>query len=76
MWIIQNDLIIRLPDNAPLPPDSVKFKPSAEFLKDPGSFAVKAGKLAKVEPKPRRTTDHLTIDDVARIKAAIKAGKI
>ena len=76
MWIIQNDLIMRIPDDAPLPPNSVKFRPSAEFLKDPASFAIKAGKLAKIEHKPRGKTDRLTADDVARIKAAIKAGRI
>jgi hypothetical protein len=82
MWIIQGDVLVRLPDGAPLPPGSIRVEPPAAFHDDPRGYGVKDGKLVEIK-RPERAArakrgaeEQLTPDEIARIRAAIKAGKI
>lgn len=84
MWVIQGELLLRLPDGAPLPPGSKPVEPPEGFHKDPRGYGVKDGKLVEVkrperkaEAKSKRANDmQLTPAEIAKIRAAIKAGKL
>lgn len=85
MWVIQGDVMVSLPDGAPLPPGSQPVEPPAKFLVDPRGYAVRDGKLVEVKrperkaaaAAPKHDSDlQLTRAEIAKIRAAIKAGKL
>lgn len=76
MWVIQGELLIRLPDGSPLPPGSIEVEPPPEFESDPGNFVVRDGKLEKVQHKKTKSRLVLTQDEIGRIKKAIAKGVI
>jgi hypothetical protein len=82
MWIIQGDVLLSLPDGAPIPPGSTKVEPPADFRDDPRRYVIEAGKFilnrkARNAARPnRRAETQLTAEEVAKVRAAIKAGKI
>jgi hypothetical protein len=75
MWIIQRDTLMSIPDDAPLPPESLEVQLPKDFLDSPEGYVVKDGKLIKSKRKPTRPKG-LTAEDIAKIKAAIKAGTL
>lgn len=84
MWVIQGDVLVRLPDGAPLPPRSKRIEPPEGFHVDPRGYAVQDGKIVEVKrPAPTAAAKskaggaaQFTAAEVAKIRAAIKAGKI
>lgn len=76
MWIIQNETLLSIPDDAPLPPNSVKVDPPADFKQNPLSYRIKgAGFIRSTsslpEPSPR-----LTPEEILTLKRAIERGDI
>jgi hypothetical protein len=84
MWVIQGDVLVSLPDGAPLPPGSKRIVPPDAFNADPRGYQLKDGKLVEVKrPAPKAAgkskaggAAQFTAAEVAKIRAAIKAGKI
>jgi len=74
MWVIQGDMLVSLPDGAPLPPRSIQVEPPPAFFADPRGFAIQDGALVPIERREREPVLKLTQSDIARIKAAIDAG--
>lgn len=74
MWVIQGEIMISLPDGAPLPPGSTPVDLPAGFESDPRGFVIQDGKLLPFERPQRKPKLKLSQKDIARIKAAIKAG--
>jgi hypothetical protein len=84
MWVIQGDVLVSLPDGAPLPPGSKRIEPPAGFYDDPRGYGVKDGELVEIK-RPERKADarskrgaeaQLSPAEIAKFRAAIKAGKI
>ncbi len=82
MWVIQNQHLVRLPDDVPVPPGSVRVEVPEGFLARPEAFKVEGN---HVRPRPKKEMKalqrsaevvKLTQDDIARIKKAIAEGKI
>jgi hypothetical protein len=84
MWVIQGDVLVSLPDGAPVPPGSKRIEPPAGFHDDPRGYGVKNGELVEMKRPERKAAARskrgdaaqLTPDEIAKIRAAIKAGKI
>lgn len=79
MWVIQGEVMVSLPDGSPLPPGAIPVEPPAEFADDPRRFAVRDGKLVAAEPAKavqKKPKLELTQAEIAKLKAAIKAGKL
>jgi hypothetical protein len=84
MWVIQGDVLVSLPDGAPVPPGSKRIEPPAAFHNDPRGYGVKDGKLVEIKRPERNaaarskrgTEAQLTPAEITKIRAAIKAGKI
>jgi hypothetical protein len=68
--------MISLPDGAPVPPGSIPFDPPAGFEENRRGFAVVNGRIEPVAEPKRKPLLQLTQKEIARIKAAIKAGKL
>ena len=84
MWVIQGDVLVSLPDGAPIPPGSKRVAPPAGFHEDPRGYGVKDGKLVEIKRPERKAAarskrgdeGQLSLNEIAKIRAAIKAGKI
>jgi hypothetical protein len=84
MWVIQRDVLVSLPDGAPVPPGSRRIEPPAGFFADPRGYAVQDGQLVEValpqrkaKARPKRDAEvQLTASEVAKVRAAIKAGRL
>jgi hypothetical protein len=65
MWIVQNDVMMEVPDDVPLPPNSKRIDVPAEFLASPRDFRLHEGALLheprKVEPPPKLTRDEIVL---------------
>jgi hypothetical protein len=71
MWVIQNTILVRLPDDVPLPPHSRVVEVPPDF--DPREYRIDAGALTRVERQPREQAEKLTAEEVRQIKAALAA---
>jgi hypothetical protein len=81
MWVIQGKRLVRLPDDAPVPPGSRTVEPPNGFEVHPENFEVKGHRVmarprAKGEKKERMQGLKLTQDEIARVKKAIKEGRL
>jgi len=74
MWVIQNAVLLRLPDDVPVPPNSRVIGVPEDF--EPRDYQVENNALVKVKQKPRATTEKLTADEVRQIKAALLADEL
>jgi hypothetical protein len=81
MWVIQGKRLVRFPDDAPVPPGSVAVQPPKGFDEHPEDFEVKGDRLVarprpKGEKKARGEALKLSQDEIARVKKAIKEGRL
>ena len=74
MWLIQNAVLIRFPDDVPVPPNSHVIEVPHDF--DPRDYRIESGALVKVERVPRESPQKFTADEVRQIKAAIAANEL
>jgi hypothetical protein len=82
MWIIQNQGLLRLPDDVPLPPNSKKVQLHGEFEQQPHLYRLKGNTVVKLGAKelkrheaPRETLK-LTLGEIAQLRKALAAGKL
>ena len=77
MWVIHQDILLSMPDAAPLPPNGKRVDLPDDFLANPRAYKVEGGAIVKRAPtdikKPKPT---LTADEVLRVRAAIEKGVI
>ena len=73
MWVIQDRALVRLPDNAPVPPSSRVVEVPPDF--NPRDYRVENGALVKGVPARGTPTDKLTREEIVRLKAALSAGQ-
>jgi hypothetical protein len=82
MWVIQGEVLIRLPDDAPVPPDSVKVEVPGDFRERPEAYRLgRRGVVRRSEPELRRERERaaqrkLTEDEVTLLKQAIADGRL
>ena len=82
MWIIQNKKLLRLPDDVPVPPGSLRVNPPDEYLLRPEDYTVTEKaivKRSKAELKKRQspqTVLKLTQEEITILRKAIKEGKL
>ena len=76
MWIIQNETLLSIPDDAPLPPNSVKVEPPADFKQNPLSYRIKGSGFIRSKAPPPEPSPQLTPEEIIKIKKAIKRGEI
>jgi hypothetical protein len=78
MWIIQNETLLSIPDDAPLPPQSVKVDVPEDFRQNRTLYRIKGSGLIRSKAAEARgdTPPRLTQDDIARIKKAIERGDL
>jgi hypothetical protein len=77
MWVIQNGALLSLPDDAPLPPNSVKIELPGDFKQNPSSYRIEKSALIRVTaPEPRTPSPRLTPEEIVKIKKAIERGAI
>jgi hypothetical protein len=82
MWVLQREAFLEIPDDAPVPPDSIVIEVTDEFLDEPEAFEVTPGGLRRrpehevAELRAARGTDRLTADEVAAVKKAIEEGRL
>jgi hypothetical protein len=82
MHVIQNGLVLTLPDDAPLPPDSTQVTLPEELAGRPEAFAVKGDRIVR---RPKREiasiarpakAEGLTQEEIAVLKKAIADGRL
>lgn len=74
MWIIQNDSLMEIPDDLPMPPNSRAIKVPEEFLREPRDFQLEKGKLVR-RPRPKsEDVPRLTSEEIVQIKDALQRG--
>ena len=76
MWVINDDLLYSVPDDAPVPRGAKATDLPEGFLADPGGWTIRNGAFVKTKPAKSAVPAGLTADDIARIKAAIADGRI
>ena len=78
MWIIQNDTLLSLPDDAPLPPHSVKVELPADFKQNPSLYRIEKSAFirGKAPKSPRSPSPRLTPEEILKLKKAIERGEI
>ena len=74
MWIVQKDMVLQIPDDAPLPPDSRVIDVPADFARDGGAFTFRNGAFTRRATPP--TPPKLTPEEVEILKAAIASGRL
>jgi hypothetical protein len=82
MWVIQNKLLLQVPDDVPVPPDSVVIELPEDFFADPRAYTEtdkgvrrrSAKELKKL--RERQEAGWLSRSEIAAIKAAIKAKRL
>jgi hypothetical protein len=74
MWVIQGDILVSLPDGAPVPAGSTQAALPPGFHENPHGFTVQDGAVVPFERPIREPLLQLTQSEIARIKAAIEAG--
>ena len=78
MWVIQNDTLLSLPDDAPLPPNSVKVDLPTDFKQNPSLYRIEKSafvRAARTEPPPA-PSPRLTPEEIVKLKKAIERGDI
>ena len=79
MWVIHENILLSMPDAAPLPPNGKQVDLPDDFLANPHAYKVEGGAIVKRAPtdiKKPKPTPSLTADEVLRVRAAIEKGVI
>ena len=81
MWVIQHQGLLRLPDDVPLPPESVKVNLPSDFHQQPHAYKIEGNALVKRSFEELRNSQRpreilkLTQEEMATLKKAIAEGK-
>jgi len=70
MWVMQNDVLMELPDDVPMPPNSKKVDVPDEFLVAPRHFRVRDGALVH-EPRKTEPLPKFTLAEIAFLKQLV-----
>jgi hypothetical protein len=71
MWILQNDMLMEIPSDVPMPPNSTKIEVPDEFLTSPRDFRIEKGLLIK-DPRPVPPPAlRFTLDEIAQLKQLV-----
>ncbi len=82
MWVIQNQNLMRLPDDVPVPLGSVQVEVADDFLAHPEAYIVEANRVVKrpeTELKKlyqKQEAVKLTQEEIARLKKAVAEGRL
>jgi hypothetical protein len=82
MWLIQDQHLVRLPDDVPVPPGSVQVEVPDDFLVQPEAYKVEENRIVRRSEKDMQALQQgrqalkLTQEEIARIKQAIAEGKL
>ena len=76
MWVIQNDALLSLPDDAPLPPNSLKVELPGDFKQNPSSYRIEKSAFIRVTAPELPRAPRLTAEEIVKIKKAIERGAI
>jgi len=79
MWVIHEDILLSIPDTAPLPPNGKRVDLPGDFLTNPRAYKIEGGAIVKRTPtdvKASKPKPILTADEVLRVRAAIEKGVI
>ena len=77
MWVIHEDILLSMPDTAPLPPNGKRVDLPDDFLANPRTYKIEGGAIVKRAPTDiKKPTPSLTADEVLRVRAAIEKGAI
>ena len=68
MWVIQKDVLLRLPDDAPIPPDSRTVSVPADLKRNVSRLRVENGEVITVDRPQRTVEERLTREDVVALK--------
>lgn len=81
MWVIQNQGLLRIPDDVPVPPDSVKVELPSDFQQQTHTYKIEgkalikrsAAELKKLQ-RPGETLKMMQ-EEIAKLKQAVAGGK-
>lgn len=76
MWVIKDDILLSLPDDVPQPRGSHLVELPEGFHDNPGRWQVRNGAIVKAKPAKTDAKSGLSSADIAKLKAAIAAGKL
>ena len=79
MWVIHEDILLSMPDTAPLPPNGKRVDLPDDFLVNPRAYKIEGGAIVRRTPadvKISKPKPILTADEVLRVRAAIEKGVI
>jgi hypothetical protein len=82
MWIVQNGALVRMADDAPLPPGSRAVNVPDDFVAAPDAYKLEGDRLVPVPEKERPSRSKagealkLTQEEIRILKAAIKDGRL
>lgn len=76
MWVIQSDTLLSLPDEAPVPPNSLKVELPGDFKQNPSSYRIEKSAFIRVSAPEAPRAARLTAEDIVKIKKAIERGAI
>ena len=79
MWVIHGDILLSMPDTAPLPPNGKRVDLPDDFRANPRAYKIEGGAIVKrttADMKPAQPKPILTADEVDRVRAAIAKGVI
>jgi hypothetical protein len=67
MWVMQNDVLMEIPDDVPMPPNTRKIDVPEDFLTSPQDFKVVQGELIR-EPRKAVEAPRFTHEEIAFLK--------
>jgi len=68
MWVMQKDVLLRLPDDAPMPPESRKVSVPEDLQRNVSRLRVESGEVVTVDRPLRTAEERLTREDVVALK--------
>lgn len=74
MWILQNDSLMEIPDDVPMPPNSRVVQPPPELLLHPRDFRIEKGEFIHAPQPKRERAPRLTDDEIAQVRDALGRG--
>jgi hypothetical protein len=76
MWVIQGDTLVELPDDAPVPPDSVPVEVPRGVREGRRGFRIEGRRLVVEDDAPERGVGRLSREEVERVREALHDGRI
>ncbi len=74
MWIVQNDVLMEIPDDLPMPPNSRAVKVPEGFASNPRDYRIDKGKLVRAPRPKREEAPRFTNEEIVQIKDALQRG--